>query len=140
MADGVNDVISCSHSTSLDFGPGTPFTIETWAYMSGSTGAHQYLLRKGQSTYWNLFYKEDSEVWRFLIRDDARTYINYYDAFPVGKWIYLVGMYDGIDQIEFFVDGVSRGTNTRSFTDFSSSNPLEISHSFSEFQGIIDLE
>ncbi|MDD4358337.1 MAG: LamG domain-containing protein [Candidatus Pacebacteria bacterium] len=105
--DGVDDYIDCSNN-SVSFGNSTsdhPFTLSAWVNMTDRTNF--VILSKGNEYLWtnnnfHRLYLYDNSTGNYIYRNgiDLVSYI--------GKWTYLITIYDGsrtIEGIKFYING-----------------------------------
>ncbi len=116
--DGANDTVAIPHTTSLD--SAGPFTVEFWMRSSGTGFGQDLLVDKSHgftdSTGWVFQSNPNADFIFFAVGLGGESSTNFRgvqtlsDLFD-NQWHHLAGTYDGTTT-EFFVDGVSQGTNT----------------------------
>jgi len=115
--DGANDVVTIAHTPAL--GSVGPFTVEFWMRSEGTGSGQDLLVDKshgfGDSTGWAFQSQPGSGFIFFLVGVDGPNLENFFGVLSLSnlfdnQWHHLAGTYDG-NTAEFFVDGVSQGTN-----------------------------
>ena len=96
------------------------FSIASWVYLDQPVpGSGVYLGTPGGS-YYGLF--RTSSEQGFIVNGGSAT-VNSITAFPIGKWTYVVGTFDG-KNVSYYVDGVllAKGTSSSGI----SSSPIVV--------------
>ena len=137
--DGVDDYVDCGNDESLNITDA--ITIEAWVKMASivTSSVQNTIAKKGQSHYWWLHYKRDEHNWKFLLYDGA-NYLSAtcYDTSPTDKWVHIVGVFDGVDTVQLYING-EKHEKTGTIGDFSDTGePLWINSPWGSFNGTID--
>jgi hypothetical protein len=116
--DGVDDLVTIPHSAAL--GMTNAFTVEFWMRSSGNGQRQCLLVDKSHGFTDNTGWLFQSGFANGIIffgvgLGGGDPYSNFQGVFSRsdlfdGQWHHLAGTYDGLT-VEFFVDGVSQGTN-----------------------------
>ena len=129
--NGTSSRVSIADSALLEPSTGS-FTVEAWVYYSTITGSTRTVLAKtdngGTSAVWSYGLRTIASGSTYLEVGNGTTSIAS-PAYTVstGIWYQLVGVWtnSGTKTIAFYVNGVSQGSNTHTFTSVkNSSNPL----------------
>ena len=133
--DGAGDYISIPDDASLDFGSGD-FTIECWAYHSGSMGSYTGITGK-RATEGNfspfLLETDNSNPKRMGVLSSAGVSswnVQMYDtnAFPTDQWVHVAATREG-NVFTLWINGVAKVTSTSSHTLMTNTNPVYIGKS-----------
>lgn len=129
--NGTNSQVSIADIAYLEPGSGS-FTVEAWVYYSTIAGSTRTVLAKtdngGTSAAWSYGIRTLATGSTYLEVGNGTTSISS-PAYTVstGTWYQLVGVWtnSGTKTTGLYVNGVSQGTNTHTFTSVkNSSNPL----------------
>lgn len=119
--NGTNATTSVADNALLEPGSGD-FTLETWVYYSTITGSSRCVIGKtdgGNASDWGYGIRTNSAGATYLEVGNGTTSVTS-PSFTVttGQWYQVVGVYTNIASktMTLYVNGVSRGSNSHSFS------------------------
>ena len=143
------DKINIPDQSDFDFQSGNSFTVEAWVKISGGSGDRAAVGKYGRritinpENYWWLGVNGSNQP-TFLVHFAGSGDIQVTSTpISTGTWVHLVGIKNGLTNIQIYVDGVSKGTQPTGsgLNDvFKSYRPLNIGHLYNDklFDGSID--
>jgi hypothetical protein len=129
--NGTNSTVSVADNTSLEPGTGD-WTIEVWVYYSVIAGSSRAIMSKtdngGLAANWSYGMRTAANGITYMEVGNGTTSVTSPSyTVSTGQWYQIVGVWTNVasNSIELFVNGVSQGSNSHSFTSVkNSSNPL----------------
>ncbi len=131
--NGTNATSSIADNASLEPGTGD-FTLEAWVYYSAITGSSRAIISKtdngGLAANWSYGLRTNSAGATYLEVGNGTTSVTSpsYNV-STGQWYHIVGVWTNVasNSIALYINGVSQGSNSHSFTSVkNSSRPLYI--------------
>lgn len=128
--NGTNSTTSVADDALLEPGSGD-FTLEAWVYYSVITGSSRVILGKtdsGLASGWGYGIRTASNGGTYMEVGNGTTSVTS-PAYTVttGQWYQLVGVWTNVaaNSVEFYVNGVSQGSNSHAFASVkNTANPL----------------
>ena len=132
--NGTSSSTSIADNALLEPGTGD-FTLEAWVYYSAVTGSTRTVVSKtdnaGLASSWSYGFRTQpngaiGEVYLEVGNGTTSVTTPRYNV-SAGQWYQIVGVWTNVasNSIELYVNGVSQGSNSHSFTSVkNSSNPL----------------
>jgi hypothetical protein len=131
--NGTNSTASIANNALLDPGTGD-FTLEAWVYYSVLTGSQRTFISKtnngGGAADWSYGFRTNGATGGTYLEvgnGTATTVISPSYYVSTGQWYHIVGVWTNVasNSIELYINGVSQGSNSHSFTSVkNSTNPL----------------
>ncbi len=135
--NGSNATMSVSDNSLLEPGAGD-FTLEAWVYYSAIAGSSRVIVGKtdgGQAADWGYGIRTGSNGGTYFeVGNGTTSTTSPSYTVSTGQWYHIVGVWTNIsaNTIELYINGVSQGSNSHSFTSVkNSTRPL----SFGSFDG-----
>ena len=135
--NGSNATASVADNALLEPGTGD-FTLEVWVYYSAITGSSRCIMSKtegGNAADWSYGLRTQTTGATYMEVGNGTTSITS-PTFTVstGQWYQIVGVWTNVasNSIELYVNGVSQGSNSHSFTSVKNSTHAL---SFGSFDG-----
>lgn len=132
--NGSSSRVSIADNALLEPGTGD-FTLEAWVYYSAITGSTRTFISKtdngGLAASWSYGFRTQpngaiGEIYMEVGNGTTSVATPRYNV-STGQWYHIVGVWTNVasNSIELFVNGVSQGSNSHSFTSVkNSTNPL----------------
>lgn len=129
--NGTNSYISIADNSRYEPDTGD-FSVEAWVYHSTITGSSRVILGKtdngGLSSSWSYGLRTNSTGSTYFEVGNGSTSVTSPSAtLSTGQWYHVVGVWNILSTktIGLYINGVSQGTNSHTFTSIkNSSNPL----------------
>ena len=131
--NGTNATASIADNALLEPGTGD-FTLEAWVYYSVLTGSQRTFISKtnngGGATDWSYGFRTNGTTGGTYLEvgnGTATTAISPSYNVSTGQWYHIVGVWTNVasNSIALYINGVSQGSNSHSFTSVkNSTNPL----------------
>ena len=140
--NGTSSQVSIADNALLEPGTGD-WTIEAWVYYSVITGSTRTFISKtnngGGSGDWSYGLRTlGNGATRFEVGDGTTSVNSPSYTVSLGQWYQVVGVWTNVasNSIELYINGVSQGSNSHSFTSVkNSTNPLYLgNYNGNEFQ------
>ena len=137
--DGVNDYIQDTNVRAVNSAAGS---ISMWVRYTSADAAYKSIMTlypsASGSTEWIEMYKASNNTLRFDYKKSSSNFVSS-AAITRGTWYHLEGVWDATTSIvEFYVDGVSQGTDTTFTTIGDGLNTLNVGSFKSQFAGNSD--
>ena len=135
--DGVDDFVNVPHSTSLNITGA--ITVEVWARRASGVVDQESLVRKEGAYMIRVDEDVSGDDYSFFIwiGGTPEPRVNS-GIIPSGNWDHIVGTYNaagGSGNVKIYVNGILRGTSTRTGNIDINTSSLMIGH---RFNGLID--
>lgn len=118
--NGTSSTVSIADNALLEPGSGD-FTIEAWVYYTTITGSSRIVMAKtngGLSADWGYGIRTSSVGSTYIEVGNGTTSVNSpAGTVTTGQWYQLVGVWTNVasNSVEFYINGVSQGSNSHAF-------------------------
>ena len=135
--NGSNATASVADNALLEPGTGD-FTLEAWVYYSAITGSSRCIMSKtdgGNSADWSYGLRTQTTGLTYMeVGNGTTTVTSPTFTASTGQWYHIVGVWTNVasNSIALYVNGVSQGSNSHSFTSVKNSTHAL---SFGSFDG-----
>jgi len=128
--DGANDFIDCGNDEALNL---DTFTVMFWANMPSTQGWNHMVSRGSHvaagtpgSVNWGVMVYDAAEMFLYEVFEDTE-WSGISTNISLGDWHHVVATYDGDqDRMEFFIDGVSKGSAAAATVELDASRHFRI--------------